>query len=152
MNLREGTRRLALLLGAVGAILGGVVSYSQLQSLMRQRAEQKRFEKLANSQIVQQDRYDLLADCVKQTPPKLDLSAGLSSHLHKDGIDTITWSRGCQIASITTEDGETVYPTPAPGAWSYVLIAILPLLGFFIPWGAVRAIGWVGAGFAASPK
>jgi hypothetical protein len=114
MNLREGTRRLALLLGAVGAILGGVVSYSQLQSLMRQRAEQKRFEKLANSQIVQQDRYDLLADCVKQSPPKLDLSAGLSSHLHKDGIDTITWSRGCQIASITTEDGETVYPTPAP--------------------------------------
>jgi hypothetical protein len=152
MNLREGTRRLALLLGVVGAILCCLFSLAQLQSLMRQRAEQKRFEKLANSQIMQQDRYDLLADCVKQTPPKLDLSAGLSSHLHKGGIDTITWSSGCQIASITTENGETVYPSPAPGTWSYILIANLPLLGFFIPWGAIRAIGWVGAGFIASPK
>jgi predicted membrane chloride channel (bestrophin family) len=152
MNFREGTRRLALLLGVAGAILCCLFSLTQLQSLIRQRAEQKRFEKLANSQVVQQDRYDLLADCVKQTTPKLDLSAGLSSHLHKDGIDTITWSNGCQISSITTEDGETVYPTPAPGAWSYVLIAVLPLLGFFIPWAVVRAIGWVGAGFVASPK
>lgn len=152
MNLREGTRRLALLIGAVGAILCCLFSLAQLQSLMRQRAEQKQFEKLANSQVVQQDRYDLLADCVKQIPPKLDLSAGLSSHLHKDGINTITWSSGCQIASITTEDGQTVYPMPEPGAWSYVLIAILPLPGFFIPWGATRAIGWVGAGFVASPK
>jgi len=101
---------------------------------------------------MQQDRFDLLADCVKQTPPKLDLSAGLSSHLHKDGIDTITWSSGCQIASITTENGETVYPSPAPGTWSHILIANLPLHGFFIPWGAIRAIGWVGAGFIASPK
>lgn len=147
MNLREGARRLALLLGAAGAIACGFLSYTQLQSTLRQRADQKQFEKLASSQVMQQNRYDLLADCVKQTPPKLDLSAGLSSHLHKDGIDTITWSSGCQIASITTEDGETLYPTPAPGTWSYLLIAILPVLGFFVPWGAVRAIGWVIAGF-----
>ena len=77
MNLREGTRRLALLLGLAGAIFCGVLSYAQLQS---------------------------------------------------------------------------VYTTPAPGAWSYVLIAIFPVLGFFIPWIAVRSIGWVFAGFIQPSK
>ena len=32
MNLKEGTRRLALLLGVVGAILGGFASYLVLQT------------------------------------------------------------------------------------------------------------------------
>lgn len=37
-------------------------------------------------------------------------------------------------------------------AGSYLLIAILPVLGFFLPWGAVRAFGWVIAGFVAGSK
>jgi hypothetical protein len=57
-----------------------------------------------------------------------------------------------EITSIETQDGQTLYPTPAPSAWLYLLIALFPILGFFIPWGAVRAIGWVGGGFVAGPK
>jgi hypothetical protein len=38
MNLREGTRRLALLFGAVGAILGGFTSYMKLQTTLAQGA------------------------------------------------------------------------------------------------------------------
>ena len=60
MNLREGTRRLALLLGVVGAIFGGVVSYFQLQSTMRQRGNYQRFEKLANSQATSDQRNCIL--------------------------------------------------------------------------------------------
>jgi hypothetical protein len=70
----------------------------------------------------------------------------------KGGIKAIHWTKDNEIESIDTQDGRTLYPTPAPGLWSYVTIAVLPLLGFFIPWGAVRAIGWVGAGFVAGPK
>lgn len=40
----------------------------------------------------------------------------------------------------------------APSRWLYLLAATLPLLGFFLPWGLVRAVGWVGAGFSATPK
>ena len=69
MNLREGTRRLALLLGVVGAILGGYFSFLYLQA------------------------------------------------------------------------GD------APAGWEYLLGTLFPILGFFIPWGAIRAIGWVVAGF-----
>jgi hypothetical protein len=65
----------------------------------------------------------------------------------KDGIKTIHWTKDNEIESIEAEDGQTLYPTSAPSAWRYLLIALLPALGFCIPWGAIRAIGWVVAGF-----
>ena len=56
MNLREGTRRLALLLGVAGAILGGFASYDYLQTNLNQRARHNRFEQLAASDVVMQER------------------------------------------------------------------------------------------------
>lgn len=191
MNLREGTRRLALLLGAAGAIAGGFASYMELQPVMRQRADHQRFEQLANSPTVQKARDSYLppwkrhwkvppkpGDVVVQNQPhqapvKKDFLDGATridgpqnpqrnlppgwtqyapAELNSGGIKTVYWTANLEAASIETQDGQTLYPTPAPGVWSYLLIAILPVLGFFIPWGTVRAIGWVGAGFFQPPK
>ena len=160
MNLREGTRRLALLLGVAGAIYCGVFSYVQLQSTMRQRADHRRFERLANSRVVQQDRESLLALAkrnggwiISDPPPKtlsgklIDTKA-LASAVNRDGIREIGWSEGYKrVVYLETQDDQLIYPTPAPGVWSYILVAVLPLAGFFIPWGIIRAIGWVVAGF-----
>ena len=66
MNIKEGTRRTALFLGAVGALIGGYMSF--------------------------------LFACT-------------------------------------------------PSGWNYLWIPLFPLLGFIVPWGAVRAIGWVVDGF-----
>ena len=214
MNLREGTRRLALLLGLVGVIFGGFGSYLQLQSTMRQKADHLRFEQLANSPVVQQERnqqqvsdWQTVSDpgawqdvstaqaapapalrpagkeetasnakvylddngnpipkfnpnapysLTDNAPTKSELNVvtPLPSEVNKGGIKIIRWAQGTGygVSSIETEDGETLYPTPAPGAWSYAGIAILPFLGFFIPWGAVRMIGWVVTGFVTGPK
>jgi hypothetical protein len=70
----------------------------------------------------------------------------------KDGIKTIHWTKDNEIESIEAEDGQTLYPTPAPSAWLYLLIALFPVLGFLIPWGVVRSVGWVGAGFVQPAK
>ena len=155
MNLREGTRRLALLLGVSGAITGGLFAYAQLQSTMRQRADHKQFEELANSQVILQTR-----EAVQHPDFIPNLPAGyVLEPLHdfkldppKCGIATIHWSNDFQIRSLEMESGQTLYPTPAPGIWSYCLIAIMPLLGFFVPWGTIRAIGWVAAGFVQPSK
>lgn len=184
MNFREGTRRLALLLGVAGLLFGCFVSYLQVQSTMRQRAEHQRFEHLANSQIAKQDRVEIQQFIptptedgpVTMTGPdgktyhfpegtnkesatayfglegKGPHSSAIDDPIHKDGIEVIHWTKNLNVASIDTQDGQTLYPTPAPGAGSYLLICILPLLGFFIPWGAIRAIGWVGAGFSLVSK
>jgi hypothetical protein len=79
-------------------------------------------------------------------------SIPLPSKVSKGGIETINWNHDYGVASIETPDGQTLYPTAAPSAWLYLLIALLPLLGFFIPWGVVRGIGWVGVGFVTDTK
>lgn len=159
MNLREGTRRLALLLGAAGAIAGGLFAYAQLQSTMRQRADHARFEQLANSDVVRQERdrrfppparldTDTAESIAGPHNPKSDSGyAAWPSEVNKEGIKDIFWTKDLGINSFETDDGQTLYPTPAPGAGAYLLVAVLPILGFFIPWGAVRAVGWVLAGF-----
>jgi hypothetical protein len=219
MNLREGTRRLALLLGVLGAIAGGFASYIYLQTIFEQRTRHNNFERLADLDVVQQERTISQIDISAGLVPKKVLGPGgpvtvlgpdgntyqfpkgtdkpeairyfkdngigtdasavnakpvqdslkpweeaarefrrEHSEVNKDGIKTINWDRdqvwkdASGIYSIETTDGQTLYPTPAPAAWEYLLIVLFPILGFFIPWGAVRAIGWVGAGFFGSPQ
>jgi len=148
VNLREGTRRLALLLGVVGAICGGFVSYSELQSVMEQRASYAKFERLAASGVVQQERKNCLSDNPRPGYAKL----GAQLPVNSAGIEAVEWTDDCRVDMIKTEAGEWLYPALAPRSWEYILIALLPILGFFIPWGAVRAIGWLGAGFVTGTK
>ena len=75
-----------------------------------------------------------------------------ASTLNKGGIKTIRWTKDLGVEAIELEDGRTVYPATAPSKWQYLLVAAFPLLGFLLPWGLVRAVGWVGAGFSTSPK
>jgi hypothetical protein len=159
LNLREGTRRLALLLGVSGAIICGVASYLELQDIQSQRACYNRFEQLAASDVVKQERNNLITgekqkhtftDCdiypVGTVPyTKFDC---YTSVLYNGGIKAIAWNTDYAIYSIQTEDGQTFYPTQVPSLWKYLLVALFPVLGFFVPWGVIRAIGWVVAGFA----
>jgi hypothetical protein len=221
MNLREGTRRLALLLGAVGAVLGGFASYTELQTVLAQRERHNKFEQLANSDVVRQEQrswsltlaytpdktievfrrlpenqqrdvygrltqkeqVDLLAklNCEPLRPgdpataetrknlltdpkyPGWETLPGIEkddpyaclaessdppiSTVNRGGIKAIHWTKDLGVGSIETESA-FVYREPAPSAWMYLLIALFPVFGFFIPWGLVRSIGWVGAGFA----
>lgn len=145
MNLREGTRRLALLLGAGGFLFGGFVSYFEMQSLHEQSERHNKFEKLAASDIVKlarKNQSDLEYDA--QGNPLVEVNSG--------GLKIIHWSESFEVQSLETTSGDTLYPTPAPSSWSYILVALLPLLGFIIPWGIIRSLGWVCAGFFQPAK
>ncbi len=205
MNLSEGTRRLALFLGAIGAILGGFASYLELKSVLNQSARHAKFEQLTNSEEVQKEQKCRLlgyepgcfqiklppgATLVKQEeedwfvknapkkkqgkytdadlaePPQTNgapakFSAAemadatpLPTEVNIGDIKTINWAKGMGYAveSIQTRDDQTLYPAPLPSRWLYVWSAILPLLGFALPWALIRAVAWVGAGFFANLK
>jgi hypothetical protein len=219
LNLKEGTRRLALLLGILGAIAGGFASYIFLQTILEQRTRHNSFERLAALDVVQQERKISQIDISAGLEPKKVLGPGgpvtvlgpdgntyqfpkgtdkpaaiqyfkdngigtdpsaenanpvqdspkpweeaakefrrEHSEVNKDGIKTINWDRdqvwkdGSGIYSIETTDGQTLYPTPAPSAWLYLLVVLCPVLGFLVPWCVVRAIGWVIVGFAQPSK
>ncbi len=180
MNLGEGTRRLALLLGVVGAILGGFVSYIELQETMRTKAEHDQFA-LVSSRIEElgketQKAYPAYSDLNPadlglrvlgkypqfwpwvgghalqrpELPKPWEVHSAQQPQL--DSWESAAKQDDWRVWGIKSPDGQTLYPTTAPGVWSYVLIAILPVLGFFIPWCVVRAIGWVAAGFFQPAK
>ena len=71
-----------------------------------------------------------------------------TAKLNNGGTETVHFLENRGIASVETAGGQTLYPTPAPGTGAYLLVAILPVLGFLIPWGVARAFGWVIAGFS----
>jgi hypothetical protein len=79
--------------------------------------------------------------------PSVAIAYTQESTVNKGGIKTIHWtSAEYGVASIEPEDGSTLDPTPAPTLWRY-LLALLPVFGFVVPWGSVRALAWVGVGF-----
>ena len=143
INAKEGMRRLSLILGVAGAILGGFASYSEFQSVKEQRASYARFEQLVNSDVVKKERKNCLLD---NPPPGY---AKLGSQLQENGasVQAINWTDDCKILDYEIA-GEWHFAPLAPKSWEYLLVALFPICGFLIPWGAVRVIGWVGAGFA----
>ena len=144
MNLREGTRRFALLLGVVGCLAGGVASYFQLHDVLDQRMRHNEFERLATSDVVKQERKTIQIPGFG--PPEEPFgSSGVT--VNNGGIKTIYWTDNYGVESIETEDGQRLCPTQAPGGGQYFLAVLFPILGFFIPWGTIRAIGWVLVGF-----
>jgi len=218
MNVKEGMRRLAMLVGVLGASFGCFASYVVLRDALAAQARYAAFERLATSDVVQQERKILRAppktlpadffdkqqrteiksvldksgaskevkaqgweafyssrtkenfkanfdkillpeetkavlwDIKFSAPTADDPYAAIAytqeSTVNQGGIKTIHWtSAEYGVESIETEDGATLYPTPAPTRWPYLLAAIFPVLGFVIPWASVRALAWVGVGF-----
>jgi hypothetical protein len=150
MNLREGTRRLALLLGVVGAIAGLFVSYLEVQSISTEKANHAKFERLATSDVVEQTRKTQAG--WSTIDPKTGERVEWDQEIGKGGIKTIHWTTDSAIAFIVTDDGNFVFLTAAPSVWEYLLVVFYPILGFVIPYGLVRAVGWVAVGFVASAK
>jgi hypothetical protein len=243
MNVKEGTRRLALLVGVIGLTAGGVASYATLSDAIEARSRYKVYERLACSDAVVQERKYLLSlhlspDAVPDSinfaaidlsslgattastvtayphnaPPGLTFvpasgaspaalnqsdsnSAGgtgqrqapagavptslastlpplppgavinfnvyapyggvvaplvpqsVASAANKEGIKSVVWKKNLEVQSIEKEDGDVVISSQSPSLWTYLLVLIFPVVGFVIPWGAVRAIAWVGFGF-----
>jgi len=152
MNLREGTRRLALLLGTAGAAVGAFASYMELQDMQSQRARHNQFEQLVTSDSIEHLRKDHQDS---KDPSEANVKTVMPGCC---GVQEIVWDTdhvwndASGIYSIKTDSGSNLYPTDAPSAWLYLLVALFPVLCFLVPWGTIRAIGWVGAGFVQPSK
>ena len=152
MNLKEGTRRLALVIGVLGVILGGYVSFLEILEVRSKLDRHHNFERLVALDPVQHICKDHKED--KQTG---DWEV-VSVEPNCCGIKKIVfdnehvWKDTSGIYSIETQDGQTLYPSPAPSIWEYFLIVLAPAIGFLLPWGTIRAVGWVGVGFVQMQK
>jgi hypothetical protein len=98
---------------------------------------------------------DDFADIAKPLPsniPKkfnLEYVVPIPSEINTDVIKTINWGMGknYDVESLEIEDGTTISRTALPSRWIYLFAAILPVIGFALPWGLIRSVQWVATGF-----
>jgi hypothetical protein len=173
MNVREGMRRLGLVAGFLGASAGAVVAYIQLQPLLARRAQYRTFQTLVSSPVVQK-KIESLNDPFDEFGGYM-----VSAEINQGGIKTIYFRphripsfeefkkqfkkqggtptakasfSAADVSEIETDDSKTVDRTEPVALWSYLFIPVFPVLGFFLPWGAIKTFMWIGLGFSTSGK
>lgn len=180
MNRKEGTRRLGLFLGVAGAVAGGFFSFGLVRTALQQRAAYKQFETASvrieilgrdtqreYPETREMDRGDIGRRTLARYPqfwpwvtgrinrepelPKPSVADSTADALQASSWEPTEKESDWHAWGITTPDGETLDPTPEPSPFAYLLVLVLPVAGFVVPWGSVRAIGWVfhSARFAA---
>ncbi len=226
MNLKEGTRRLGIVLGILGGVLGTFVAYQNGVDLWHTHVAHKRFESLLGSPTMlnvvktetllqeslstaaltpdafmaqqkppaEQQYSDLpkgakiVFDPKSTSPPLFDMSkakpippailpadfnkwdppkavaadefdqykrpppqklrAGESPvvQVNRDGIQEVTFN-ATGVSAIQLSTGESVLKTEPPALWAFAVLFLYPVIGFLAPWGSLRVLTWVGAGF-----
>lgn len=227
MNVREGTRRLAVVFGVIGCAVGCYASYADAKNLWKV----KRFESLMVLPIAQEieklakefqattrpgvSTFDLetlrklppgrkdaltssLSEQIPLPPPGFTLDADgpteplvkgrlsaitrtnaeitkelgrrdldppvfvperdsakaqgrglLTVIANRDGVRSITTDSNGDIREFRLLTGESASRPDTRLLMSLLLVALYPVAGFVLPWGVLRSLSWVAAGFLA---
>lgn len=154
MNVREGMRRVGIVLGVLGGAAGAFAGFVDARDVWNARSASNRFESLATSQAVENERRDLWdamqKDWFTQNAPPEERKnlARMETKGRIPGVDgfTVEPSAG-EIVSIELSTGESVPRVNPPAVQAYLLPFLYPLFGFLLPWAAIRVLAWVGGGF-----
>jgi hypothetical protein len=155
MNIKEGSRRLAIVLGGLGAIVGAFAGYQTVREVWEARTAQARFESFADSSAIKKDQSDLL-DTVRKDwfarnarPQDRKKLATLDESEHGIGVErfTIDSSTG-SITSIELSTGELLQNTKKPSRVNYLILPGYLVIGFLVPWCTIRILAWIIAGFS----
>jgi hypothetical protein len=180
MNVGEGTRRLAILLGVLGAVVGALAGQTGARKLWNARASSTRFESLMSfptmrkvakaakehkGEFAGRVDYTVLATVpsgyvLEFSPVKDDIfdqverqemekSGSMVVSLNLDGIKEVTVDRTGTVQMIRLANGSPLQRTESPSLGSYFEMLLYPAVGFLLPWGVVRALAWVVAGFVS---
>jgi hypothetical protein len=191
VNVKEGTRRLALVAGFLGLGIGIIPASDKSGEMRKHIEDHQEFESLSK---YDPNRISDLASEIRSAFPESykDLSDSELAQRFSDKVRrlsvpwetydasvytkvrgpddelylfplrttkevatayfrtkaTIYYTKDGVISYIKTPEGRTLYNEAAPSKWSlYLPFGYFPLLGFFVPWGAIRIVGWVVLGF-----
>jgi len=153
MNAREGMRRLGIVLGVLGGAVGAFAGYTSARDVWNARTAHNRFELLVASPVIQKDRKELMDAIQKDwfarnAPPDERKRMASLEEKGVGGVErfTVEPSTGA-ITSIELSTGESIQRTDPPTLLAYMALPLYPLIGFMVPWGAIRLLTWIGAGF-----
>ncbi|MBZ5675535.1 MAG: hypothetical protein LAP61_14945 [Acidobacteriia bacterium] len=75
---------------------------------------------------------------------------GLVVEVNLDGIKEVVIDKAGSVSSIELLTGESIQRIEAPTLRAYLALLLYPVLGFFAPWGFIRLLAWIGAGFLST--
>lgn len=146
MNVREGMRRLGILLGVWGGIVSGLLAYRDAKAAWDRHTAFRRFESLMASPTMRKAAKAVKDDVQKYTDSSW---ATMSVGVNIGGIKEVTADRSGTISSVELSTGESVPKVEPPSVKRYLTLLLYSIVGFLLPWGAVRLLTWVGSGFFA---
>ena len=157
MNVREGVRRLGIMLVACGAILGFIVGFSSSEAPWKIAAEHRRFESLMKSPTMRRvtnGANGLRADLSRSRCDAFGLRELGGLYLLKahpliqgnaDRIKGVHLDVARAVVSIQLSTGESIHRVAAPPLMSYIVLVVCLILSYLLPSG----ITWVRSGFFA---
>jgi hypothetical protein len=154
MNAREGMRRVGLVLGIVGGTIGALIAYPTAEQLWSARADW--FARNApglNGPVAYEPKDKALSETPegdaldRVAAQMLREKGGIVVLVDLDGIKEVTVDKAGQVSSIELLTGESVPRAERPPLRSYAALLLYPVIGFLVPWGIVRILYWVSAGF-----
>lgn len=140
MNIREGFRRFSLVFGLLGFVAGLVVATVEAFPAAAAFKEYSRLNKLKKDFNIQSSIYDVDRARSAGVPDDVMFNY-LESHekWNTDAILRAGYSKA-EVLSVVKE-------SPRAPIFDLLAVVMFPLAGFFIPWGALRSIGWMIDGF-----
>lgn len=83
----------------------------------------------------------------QQHADELKAAGAIPVSVNLEGIKDVTVDKAGLVSSVELSTGESVQRTEPPTLRAYLIPLLYPILGFLLPWGAVRVLTWVGSGF-----
>ena len=148
MNLREGSWRLALLMGVLGALVGSYWSIAIAADLVQEHNNYKLYSRLAATPAVEAAVAERKL-MVAKLPPNETIGDS-SETIQRDGVHHIIFNEDGSIMWIGPMIGEPVHSTDGASFWEACLVPVFPAAGFFLLWGLIKALAWVVIGFTKS--
>ncbi len=140
MNIREGFRRFAIVFGILGLAAGLVVAAAEATSVAARFKEYSRLNTLKENFKIPSSIYRVV-DAQNAGVSDDEIFKSLAAHEKWDtaAIVRAGYSKA-EVLSVVEE------PPRAP-ILNLFAVVMLPVVGFFVPWGALRSIGWMIDGF-----
>ena len=145
MNLREGMRRVGMVLGLIGFCVGSFVAYDYITPLLRQATEAREYQAQLRVQGTESPKRGT-------GKYKADLSKYGTVTTAGPAHEGPARQQRDSAGDAAQKSSADLYPTfsKIPSFWQYLPALAFPLLGFLMPWGAIKALTWIGTGFVTS--
>jgi hypothetical protein len=144
-------RRLGILLGVLGCVVGIFTAYFELRELRRSSIQSEKFTSIMASPDIRA-AVDAIAqtDWFDENAPLNTQPQTATVNIKLGGIrQAVVDKKAKKVTSVTLETGESFYRTETPTLQSYLIPLLFPIIGFVVPWGAVRVLVWIGSGFSS---